>query len=439
MAIEITLPYKFEPRPYQLPLLQAFDSGFKRLIQIWHRRAGKDKVDINLIAREMTRKVGAYYYFFPTYNQGRKILWDGIDNNGFKTTDHFPKELIDGKKNDTEMKIKFKNGSLFQIVGIDNIDSIVGTNPVGCIFSEYSLQNPRGWKFIRPILAANGGWAIFNFTPRGKNHAYKLHEMAKKDPTWFVQVLTANDTNVLSKEILEQEHKEIAGENGGDDSLYWQEYFCSYTAAMLGAYYAKVYDEAEKKDRFTHVFWDPVLPVHTVWDLGIADAMVVGFWQGVGQERRLIDYIEVTGKGLPEVIKEVREKPYIYGRHFAPHDIEVRELGTGKSRKEISAALGIEFEVVPNLPIMDGINIARIFFQKLWVDKTRCELFLEAIPQYTKEYDEDNKIFKDKPNHDWTSHAADMLRYAAIVGDELTSINTIYSSPDTHEELNSPV
>lgn len=439
MAKEITVPFNFTPRDYQLPFLKAFDSGKKRLIQVWHRRTGKDKVDLNLTVREMTKKVGLYYYYFPTYNQGRKILWDGIDRNGFRYIHHFPKELIEGQINNSEMKIRFKNGSMFQVVGLDNIDNIVGTNPYGNVFSEYSLQNPRGWNLIRPILAENGGWAVFNWTPRGKNHAYKLHEMAKKDPAnWFEQTLTADDTKILSPEMLEQERREMFAQYG-DDSLFLQEYYCSYTAAILGAYYSTQYDEAEKKGRFTNVYWEPNIPVHTVWDLGISDAMVVGFWQGVGNERRLIDYAEVTGKGLPEVIKLLKDKPYVYGRHFAPHDIEVRELGTGKSRKEIAENLGINFELVPNLPIIDGINIARAFWQKLWVDKTSCAQFLEAIPQYTKEYDEDAKIFKDKPNHDWTSHAADMLRYAAIVGDELSSQTMVLSNPTSYEDLNSTI
>lgn len=387
----------------------------------------------------MTKVVGTYYYFFPTYNQGKKVIWDGIDKTGFRYLDHFPKEFIDGKPNDTEMKIRFKNGSLFQVIGTDNIDSVLGTNPRGCVFSEFSLQDPRAWNFIRPILAENGGWAVFNFTPRGKNHAFKLTEIAKADPkNWFYQVLTPDDTKILTPEILEQERREMLAQYG-DDSLFQQEFYCSFNAAIMGAYYATQYEEAEKRGRFTHVFWEPSIPVHTVWDLGISDAMVVGFWQGVGQERRLIDYLEVTSKGLPEVIKIIKEKPYVYGSHFAPHDIEVRELGTGKSRKEVASSLGIEFELVPNLPIIDGINIARQFFQKLWVDKTNCEQFLNSIPQYSKKYNEDKKIFEDKPNHDWTSHAADMLRYSAIVGDELVGTRHIYSNPSTYNDLNATI
>lgn len=397
------------------------DSGYLRAIAIWHRRAGKDKTLVNLNAKKMLERVGSYYYFFPTYAQGKKILWDGRDKEGFRFIDHFPKKLIEGKPNDTELKIKYKNGSLFQIIGTDNIDSIVGTNPVGCTFSEYALQDPRVWEFLRPILAENGGWAVFNYTPRGKNHGYDLYEMAIKNPKWFVSRLTVDDTHAISQMVIEEERT-----SGMTEEMIQQEYYCSFTAAIMGAYYAREYDEAEKAGRFTKVPHDPALLTHTVWDLGIRDSMAIGFYQGVGLERRKIDYLELTGKGLPEAIKIVKEKPYIYGKHFAPHDIKVRELGTGKTRWEIARELGIEFQLIPNISVADGIDAGRRFFKKLWTDAENCKDWLRSIPQYTKEYDEDKKIFKDKPRHDWTSHGADEHRYAALVEDQMVNEQKIY-------------
>lgn len=430
---EITVPHNYQPRTYQLPLLQALDSGVKRAVVIWHRRAGKDKTLVNLVAKKMLERVGTYYYFFPTYTQGKKILWLGMDRDGFRFIDHFPKPLLASKPNDTELKIEYKNGSIFQIIGTDNIDSIVGTNPVGCIFSEYALQNPKAWDFIRPILAENGGWAVFNYTPRGKNHGYDLYEMASRNPNWFVQKLTVDDTGIISPEVIEEERQ-----SGMSEEMIQQEYYCSFTAAIMGAYYWKEYDEAEKAGRFTNVPYEPTALVHTVWDLGIRDSMSIGFYQAVGLERRMIDYMEFIGKGLPEAIKLVKEKPYTYGKHFAPHDISVRELGTGKSRLEVSKELGINFEIVPNLPVQDGIEAGRRFFQKLWVDKEKCKDWLRAIPQYTKEYDEDRKIFKDKPLHDWTSHPADEHRYAALVEDQMTNgtPQPTYKQPEWESETN---
>lgn len=406
----ITLPYKFDPRPYQLPFLRAFDSGkYDRFIQLWHRRSGKDKLDLNLVAREMQKHVGIYYYFYPTYSQGKKALWSNIGKDGVPYIDHFPTELVDSK-NETEMRIKYKNGSIFQVIGTDDIDRVVGTNPRGVIFSEYSLQNPKAWEFIRPILLENGGWAIFNFTPRGKNHAFDLYERNKVNDSWFVQKLTIADTGVLDEADMEEERKA-----GMTEDMIQQEYYCSFTAAIQGSYYGHVYEEAEQANRFSNVPYDPSLPVYTVWDLGIGDSMAIGFWQLSGMEARLIDYLEATGEGLPWYAQQIQQRGYTYGDHYAPHDIKVRELGTGKSRLETAKGLGINFKVVESLPVQDGIDAGRALFKKAWIDKTKCADFLRLIPQYTKEWDEDNKCFKNKPLHDWTSHGADMWRYSAIV------------------------
>ena len=410
----LTLPYLFSPRPYQLPILKNLDSGKKRIIQIWHRRAGKDKLDINIMARAMQLKVGTYYYFFPTYSQGKKALWEGIGKDGIRYLDHFPDALVT-KKNETEMKIQYKNGSIFQVIGTDDIDKIVGTNPIGCIFSEYSLQSPKAWEFIRPILRENGGWAIFNFTPRGKNHAYELYTMALENPNWYVSKLTVDDTNILTVADIDEERA-----SGMPEELIQQEYYCSFTAAIQGAYYSKEYADAENAGRFSTVPYDVNAPVYTVWDLGISDAMSIGFFQLIGQEVHMIDYYEKSGEGLPHFAKMLQDKGYVYGKHFAPHDIKQRELTTGKTRLETARSLGIPFEEVPNIGLQNGIDQARSLFKRLWVDKDACKEFLRAIPQYTKEYDEDRKIFKDRPLHDWTSHSADMFRYAAVVIDKMT-------------------
>lgn len=412
--MEIILPHKFEPRPYQLPILQAFDNGYKRIIQLWHRRSGKDKLDVNIVAREMANNVGIYYYFYPTYAQGKKALWDGIGKDGVRYIEHFPKEILDGKPNDTEMKIKYKNGSLFQVIGTDDVDKIVGTNPRGCVFSEYSLQNPKAWNYIRPILAENKGWAIFNYTPRGRNHGFDLYEMAKTNPKWFVSKLSVLDTNVLSESDIDEERK-----SGMTEDLINQEYYCSFTASVQGAYYWKEYDEAEKSGRFCNVPYDRAIPVYTVWDLGVSDSMTIGFFQIVGKEVHMIDYYEKSNEGFPHFAKILQDKNYIYGKHFAPHDIKARELTTGKTRLETAESLGIKFEVVPDIGVQNGIDAGRLLFSRLWVDKNKCHEWLNLIPQYTKQYDEERKIFKDSPLHDWTSHGADMYRYASVIIDEM--------------------
>ncbi len=366
-----------------------------------------------MMAKEMIKRKGTYYYIFPTYNQGKKILWDGMDRDGFKFTDHIPKELI-VNKNDSEMKIKTKNGSIMQIVGSDNIDSVVGTNPFGCIFSEYSLQDPRAWDYMRPILAENGGWAVFNFTPRGKNHAHQLYEAALHDPDWFCEKLTVEDTKAIAPEVLSKERAEIIAKNG-DDALYWQEYFCSFDVPVQGAYFAKQIDEAEKNGRILDLQHEPVLPVSTFWDLGIGDSMAIWFVQSIYNEVRVIDYLEAHGEGMAYYAQELQKKGYTYSGHYMPHDAEVREIGTGKSRKEVAEALGLRpITVLPALPVDDGIQAARLLFPKCIFDKTKCKRGLEALREYHKEWDDINKVFKNRPHHNWASHGADAFRYLAM-------------------------
>ena len=426
--MQITIPHLFSPRPYQLPIFKAIDNGYKRIIQVWHRRAGKEKTDINIVAKKIFERVGAYYYIFPTYNQGKKILWNGADKEGVRFLNHFP-EATRKRTVGNEMFIEFKNGSTFQVVGSDNIDSIVGTNPLGVVFSEYSLQDPQAWDYIRPILAENDGWAIFNFTPRGENHAKELLDYARTDPdNWYVSVLSVDDTKAMSPERLHQERQEIIAKNG-DDSIYQQEYYNSFSAALQGSYYSKLIDQMEEDKRITAVPYEANLQVHTWWDLGVNDSMSIGFFQKFGKQWRMIDYLEGSGEGLGYYINEIGRKGYIYGKHYAPHDIVVRELGTGKSRLETAQELGIKFETirkqdgtvksaVPMLSIEDGIEAVRIRLRSLYIDQEKCKRAISALKNYHKDYDEKNKVYRNNAKHDWSSHCADMMRYFAITPDE---------------------
>ena len=407
--MKITLPHRFQPRPYQLPVFKALDGGTMRAVCIWHRRSGKDKTALNFVIKRMFERVGQYYYFFPTYRMGKKILWDGIDNAGMKLLDHFPDELT-VSKNETEMKIKTINGSLFQIVGSDNFNTIVGPNPVGCVFSEYSLQDPRAWGFVRPIFTENKGWAIFLYTPRGRNHGFDLYLMAKDNPSWFCEILTVKDTKTISEADIEEERRA-----GMDEELIQQEFFCSFFGAVSGAYYARQLESARKENRITNVPWIPQIPIDTWWDLGIDDSMTIWFTQHAGQEIRVIDYYEHSGEGFAHYAKVLKEKPYVYGSFNFPFDIEVRELGTGKSRKETALSLNLRpLNVLPKLGIEDGIEAARNILSRCWFDENRCKRGIEALENYHREYDEKNKCFKSQPVHDWSSHGADAFRYFAV-------------------------
>ena len=245
-VIDDLLPYKFEDRDYQTPLFDAMDQGCRRAVCVWHRRSGKDKAAFNYMIKRANERVGAYFYFFPSYTQGKKVIWDGTDKEGFPFMSHIPKGFINGKPNETEMKVKLNNGSLIQIIGTDNINSVVGTNPIGAVFSEYSLQNTKAWDFIRPILAENGGWAIFLYTPRGMNHGWKLIQQAKantfnaiNNPSgWFWQILTVDDTRAISREAIEQERNEMPAD------LFEQEYYCKFIEGA-GAFFRRIRENVD--------------------------------------------------------------------------------------------------------------------------------------------------------------------------------------------------
>ena len=390
------------------------ESGKKRAVWIAHRRSGKDKTCFNYMVTEMVKRKGTYYYLFPTYAQGKKILWDGMDKDGFKFLDHIPAAIRKRVDNQT-MLIELVNGSIFQIIGTDNIDSIVGTNPVGCVFSEYSLQEPTAWDYLSPILRENGGWAVFNFTPRGRmNHAFDLYQLAKGDPrNWYCEVLTVDDTHAIDPEGLAQEKREKF-EQYGDDAFFMQEYYCSFDAAIQGAYYANLLRSAEEAGRITSVPYDPRLLVDTWWDLGVGDATAIWFTQSHGNTIRVIDYYEASGEGFPYYAKVLQERGYVYGTHNGPHDLAVREMGSGVSRIETAAKLGIKFKVVANISVDDGINAVRMILPICWFDEVKCKQGLNALTNYHHEYDEKRREYKNTPYHDWSSHAADAFRYFGV-------------------------
>jgi phage terminase large subunit len=348
-----------------------------------------------------------------------------MDREGFRFLAHIPPEIIEST-NETGLRIKLKNGSIIQLIGSDNIDAVMSTNPIGCVFAEYSLQDPRGWDYISPILVENGGWAIFDFTPRGRNHAYDLFERAKKlqaegDRDWFCQRLTIEDTGAISLAQIDKERLE-----GRDEDLLRQEYWCSFTGAMQGSYYGPQMDTAEREGRICRVPWQPELAVDTWWDLGMHDPMAIIFTQNVGREVHVINYFEMSGGGLPVCARAMQRKPYIYGKHYGPHDIQVREMGSGKSRIETAAELGIKFEMVPNIGLQDGIDATRSFLNRCWFDNSTpsaedkaegwmgVERLRNALVTYHKTWDEARKLFSAEPYRDWSTHPSDAMRYLAV-------------------------
>ena len=405
---KIQIPKDYKPRPYQSPLWDYLASGGKRAVAVWHRRAGKDITSMNWTIYSAFNRPGLYWHLLPTYQQGRKIVWDGITRDGKAFLDHWPEELVTGVNN-TEMKLELKNGSIWQVVGTDNVDRLVGANPVGCKTSEYSLQDPRAWDYIRPILAENGGWAVFIYTPRGRNHGHKLLQLAKKNDNWFAETLAIDNTKCIPMSAIEEERAA-----GMAEELIQQEFYASFDAPLVGSYYGDAMTKTMEEGRICKVPYDSRLPVHTAWDIGMHDATAIWFFQINNREVWIIDYYEDSGKGLEDYAAVLKEKMYTYGDHIAPHDIAVRELGTGKSRQEVALNFGIRFRIAPQIGIQDGISAVRQVLPRCWFDEDRCERGIDAMKQYRKEFDDKRGMYREKPNHDWTSHGADAFRYLAV-------------------------
>ncbi len=404
---------EYKPRPYQAPILKALAEGYKRVLAILPRRAGKDITALNYVIRQMWEKPGVYYYIFPTYSQAKKVIWDSMTNDGKKILDYFPKELV-LQLNSQEMKVRMmaKGGqtSLFQLIGSDNYDSLMGTNPRGCVFSEYALQDPLAYQYIRPILTANGGWALFISTPRGKNHLWTLYQLAQQSPDWFCYKLSLTETNHIPLSEIEKERRDgIMSED-----MIQQEYYTSFEMGIEGSYYSRYVDRCKRESRIGPVPWESGFKVHTAWDIGVRDQTSIIFFQTIGQTVRVIDCYENSKHGIEHYAEVLANKPYLYGTHIGPHDIRVKEWGSGMTRIEKARQLGIQFTVSPNFEIPDGIEACRSLFSKIWIEEEKCEDLIKALENYRQEYDSKKKVYLPRPLHDWSSHYADAFRYLAL-------------------------
>ena len=304
------------------------------------------------------------------------------------------------------MTIKAINGSLFQIIGSDRVES-VGTNPIGCVFSEFSKQDPRWWDLVRPILAENEGWAIFNFTPRGKNHAYRMDRMAQGNKRWFNEMLKADDTGAISQEAIDEDRG-----SGMSEEMVQQEYYCSYNLGVEGAYYGRILGRLWEQGQICDVSCDPNALVHTAWDLGYGDSTAIWYFQLCGKEIHLIDYYENHGEPMRHYKEVLDTRGYMYGTHYAPHDIKKGSLATGETLLETSAGLGLKFYTLQReKDVDDGIERTRGIFHKCWFDQTKCRQGIDCLENYHAEYKEKHDIYAKKPTHDWASHGADAFRY----------------------------
>lgn len=414
----VTLPHDWRPRAYQRALWTYLERGGTRAVGVWHRRAGKDELCLHWAAVSAFRRIGTYWHMLPQAAQARKAIWDAVNpHTGRRRIDDAFPAALRATTREQEMLIRFKNGSTWQVVGSDNYNSLVGAPPVGVVFSEFALADPASWSYLRPILAENGGWAVFISTPRGRNHFASFYEGAARDPDWFAQRLRASETGVFTPAALARELAEYRRDYGDEDgqARFDQEFEVSFDAAIVGAYYGRPIQTAEAEGRIGNVGVDPRFPVHTAWDLGMSDSTAIWFFQVIGREIRLVDYLEAAGVGLDHYARALADRGYLYGEHLLPHDAAVRELGTGKSRIETLSSLGLgNSRIVAKLPLADGIHAVRALLPRCWFDAVRCERGLSALRQHRREWSDGLKTFMDRPLHDWTSHGADAFRYLAV-------------------------
>ena len=418
--MEIELPYQWSPRPYQEKLWWSLESGTKRAVCVWHRRSGKDLTALNWAVPQSFNRVGLYWHLFPTYSEGRKAIWQGKDKAGRPFLDAFPEELYH-RKLDQEMSLFLKNGSIYQVVGSDHIDRLMGSNPIGVILSEYSLQNPAAWDLIRPMLAENDGWAIFAYTPRGHNHGYNLYKRAVDNPKWFAERLTVDDTHAVSLEAIEDDRM-----SGMPEEMVQQEYWTSWNAAQVGAYYAQVLSwmEEQTPERITKVPHDENFEVITGFDLGFADTTAIWFAQQVGSEFRLIDYYETFGEEPAHYMKvmqgqnddETRHmRRYRYGDCWLPHDAKAKRMGSPRTVEQQFRRMGLRVRVGKKFDLDDQHSGVRKMLRQTWIDKDKCDRGLMALREYVKQAVPDQRdpngqqIYRDQPVHNWASHGASAL------------------------------
>ncbi len=428
--IKTYLPHKFIPRTYQKKLFHDFFIlKEKRIIRILHRRAGKDKEMLQVIIGAAMQRVGKYFYTMPQLKQVRRVMWDGIDRDGFKYLDHIPPRIQARLPKNDDMKIFLINGSIIQFCGTDNYNDLMGDNPAGIVFSEYSLQTPMAWHYLRPILMENEGWALFNYTPRGRNHGWDLYDRNKNNPLWATDLLTVEDTErapgipVISAEVIEE-----ARRDGMSEDLIQQEFYCSFDASLPGAYYTKELFLAREEKRIRKFKVESHSPVFTFWDIGVGtkgcDNTAIWFMQPIKGELHMIHYYQNCGYGVAHYANQLQiiAKQYkiTYGQHFAPFDAAHKNFWSpGLSQLDEARKVGLNFKIVARQNVTDGINAARAIFKRVHFHETNCHHGILALQSYHRVWNIDLKCFDNHPKKDWSRDGADAFRYFAVAWDDM--------------------
>ena len=403
MGEVIEIPYK--PREHQLKVHELLD-GKRFAVVVAHRRFGKTVAALNHLIREAVlneKETPRYAYIAPTYGQAKRVAWDYL----VKYT-----TPLGGTNNISELRVDFW-GRRIQLYGSDNPDSLRGQFFDGVIIDEVGDQNPKIWTdIVRPALTDRKGWCLFIGTPKGHNHFKELRDRAETDDGWGLLEFKASETGVVDQDELNAAKHEM-----GEDK-YRQEFECSFDAAVEGSYYGQMLNELEEKKHMQEIPREELSRTFTAWDLGMGDSTSIWVAQLVGTEVRLIDYYENHGVGLDHYVKWIKDNDYSKAEHILPHDVRVRELGTGKSRLEMLEDSGLEVKIAPRMGLDDGIQAVRRLLPRCWFNVPKVQIGLNCLRNYRRDYDEKRKIFYERPLHDWSSHGSDSFRYLALGLDE---------------------
>ena len=404
---EVEVELAYSPRE----VFEDFHNRTQRwAIIVAHRRCGKTVACINdLIFRAISegKENAQYAYLAPYYSQSKNIAWQYLQQYS---------EPVLAKANQSELWVELVNGARIKLFGADNPDSLRGLYLDGIVLDEYADMKPSVWgAVVRPLLSDRNGWATFIGTPKGHNSFYDIYKQAEMHESWFAKTLRASNTGIISDRELEDAQMIMSPDQ------YEQEFECSFEAAIMGAYYGKEMRVLTDAGRITKVEHDPMFSTFTAWDLGYSDDTAIWWYQVVHGELRILDYHSSNGHQVSYYTDLIQSKQnefgYTYGTHYLPHDARAKTLASGGKSiiEQIASKIPLSsLKIVPSLSLQDGIQATRLALMRSWFDAEKCHEGIECLRQYQREYDEDKKVFRDKPRHDFTSHGADAFRMLSI-------------------------
>ena len=399
--MKVTIPYT--PRKQQAFIHDQLDKFIYSLL-CCHRRFGKTVLCINhLIKAAMTNTNHnpRYAYIAPTYGQAKKIAFDYLK--------HYTKNIPGTKYNESELRCDLVNGARIMLLSSENPDSIRGIYLDGCIIDETAQITPTLInEVVTPALSDRKGFMVLVGTPKGMaNLFYDYYQKAQADPKWFLHVAKASQTKIVDQEELDAALAVMGNQK------YEQEFECSFIGNIQGSIYGDIIASLEDKKQITRVPVNPGYPVHTAWDLGFNDQTAIIFFQQIGHQIHIVDYYENRNEAFPHYAQVIKEKDYIISENYGPHDIEQTEFSSGKTRREVAYQMGLKFRVAPKMPIEDGIHAVKMLLPRCLIDVDNCSKLINALRHYHRKFSDKERVYKIKPVHDWSSHAADALRTLA--------------------------